>query len=64
MPTLTVSNRLMEDLGLTRAEMLRPELNQDATRVLEALLVSRGFDLDALIHVSELPGDDGFVLTQ
>jgi hypothetical protein len=64
MPTLTLSTRVVEDLGLTRAEMLRPELNQDAKRVLEALLVSRGFNLHGLIHVSELSGRDGFVLTQ
>jgi hypothetical protein len=44
--------------------MLRPELNQDAKRVLEALLVSRGFNVRGLIHVSELSGRDGFVLTQ
>jgi hypothetical protein len=61
---LTLSTRVVEDLGLTRAEMPRAELNQDAKRVLEALLVSRGFNLHGLIHISELSGRDGFVLTQ
>jgi hypothetical protein len=63
-PALTLSTRLIEDLGLSHTEMLRSELSHHANRVLEALLVSRGFDLHRLIKVSELPGHDGFVLIQ
>jgi hypothetical protein len=62
MPTVTVSPELLHVLGASLAGV--NELDRDAKRLLEALLVSRGFDLKAAIRVSPLPRAEGFLLTQ
>jgi len=62
MPTLTVSLALLETLGVNLNDV--DELNHEAARVLEALLVSRGFNITKTIHVRRLPRDEGFLLTQ
>ena len=61
-PTLTVSVAALEQLGvrLDDVEVLDP----DAKRSLEGLLLSRGFSMRAAIHVTRLPADAGFILTQ
>jgi hypothetical protein len=40
------------------------ELRDDARPLLGALLVSLGFDLDAVVHVNRLESDNGFIFMQ
>jgi hypothetical protein len=51
-------------LGVSRGDLLQPVLSSDATRLLGALLVSRGFDVTRAVRVTELASGEGFVLTQ
>jgi hypothetical protein len=51
-------------MGLALADLLEPTLSNDAVRLLEGLLRSRGFDMTHTIHVTELADAGGFVLTQ
>jgi hypothetical protein len=64
MPTLVLTTSMADELGVARPDLLGPTLSVDAGRLLEALLMSRGFDLGRTVHVSEMVGGSGFVLTQ
>ena len=63
-PTLTLTLETLAALGVSRGDLLQPVLSSDATRLLEALLVSRGFDISRAVQVIELASGEGFVLTQ
>jgi hypothetical protein len=64
MPTLVLTTSMADELGIARADLLGSTLTEDPGRLLEGLLMSRGFDLSRLVHVSEMAGSSGFVLTQ
>jgi hypothetical protein len=57
-----VSLAALEQLGVVLDNV--DALDQDAKRSLEGLLLSRGFSTRAAIHVTRLPADAGFILTQ
>jgi hypothetical protein len=63
-PTLTLTPETVDALGVAPADLLGPTLSASAGRLLQALLVSRGFDPSRTIHVSELADGGGFLLTQ
>jgi hypothetical protein len=63
-PTLALTWETLAALGVSRDDLLQPVLSSDATRLLEALLVSRGFDISRAVQVIELTSGAGFVLTQ
>jgi hypothetical protein len=46
MPTLTLTEQTLEALGIVHADIVEPVLPANAKRLLEALLVSRGFERD------------------
>lgn len=58
----TVSHHLLETLGVRLID--GEALTDDQKRTLEPLLASRAFSLHSTIHVTRLPGDEGFLLTQ
>ena len=62
MPTVTVSLTLLETLGIDLRDV--DTLDGDMKRALEPLLASRGFYVASPIHVTRLPSDEGFLLTQ
>jgi hypothetical protein len=64
MPTLVLTTSMADELGVARADLLGSTLSEDAGRLLEGLLRSRGFDLSCPVHIIEMAGDSGFVLTQ
>jgi hypothetical protein len=64
MPTLTIETRLLDALGVPLTDLRQYQLGATAKRCLEALLMSRGFDIDRTIQVAELAKGDGFLLTQ
>ena len=62
MPTLTLTNDILERLAIRPAELAdQGRLAGDARRVLEPLLASRGFNVHG-VHITSTEG--GFVLTQ
>jgi hypothetical protein len=63
-PTLTLTLGTLAALGVCRDDLLEPVLSSDATRLLEALLTSRGFDVTRAVRVIELATGEGFVLAQ
>jgi hypothetical protein len=63
-PTLTLSRAAAVLHGVPVAELERPELAQEAVTTLKPLLQSMGFDVTRPIHISALPGLQGFHLTQ
>ena len=65
MPTLTVTNEVLERLGIGPEELADTRrLEGKARRALEPLLASRGFNIFGTVYISTLPTNDGFVLTQ
>ena len=63
MPTLTLTNDVLERLAVRPAELIdKGLLEGDARRVLEPLLASRGFNVHGRVHITSTDG--GFVLTQ
>jgi hypothetical protein len=63
MPTLTLTNDVLERLAIRPAELAdKGCLEGDARRVLEPLLASRGFNVHGRVHITSTAG--GFVLTQ
>ena len=64
MPIVTLTPGTADAMGLALADLLEPTLSNDAVRLLEGLLRSRGFDMTHTIHVTELADAGGFVLTQ
>jgi hypothetical protein len=64
MPMLTLTPGTVDALGILRTDLQQPTLSADTGRLLDALLMSRGFDLRHTIHVSELAAGAGFLLTQ
>ena len=63
MPTLTLTNDVLERLAIRPAELTdKGRLEGDARRVLEPLLASRGFNVQGRVHITSTAG--GFVLTQ
>ena len=64
MPTLVLTTSMADELGVAPAALVGPILSADAGRLLEGVLMSRGFDLTRSVHVSEIAGGRGFVLTQ
>ena len=63
MPTLTLTNDVLERLAIRPAELAdQGRLEGDARRVLEPLLASRGFNVQGRVHITSTDG--GFVLTQ
>ena len=53
MPTLTLTLDTLAALGVSRDDLLQPVLSSDATRLLEPLLASRGFDISRAVQVIE-----------
>lgn len=53
---------LLETLGIDLRDV--DVLDRDMKRALEPLLASRGFYVASPIHVTRLPGEEGFLLTQ
>ena len=63
MPTLTLTNDVLERLAIRPAELAdKGRLEGDARRVLEPLLASRGFNVHGRVHITSTAG--GYVLTQ
>jgi hypothetical protein len=63
MPTLTLTAETLATLGVRRAQLV-PTFTLDGRGLVEALLVSRGFDMTRAVRVVELASGDGFVFTQ
>ena len=64
MPTLVLTTSMADELGVAPADLLGSTLSVDAGRLLEELLRSRGFDLSRPVHLNDMAGGIGFVLTQ
>jgi len=63
MPTLVLTNDVLERMAVRPAELIgKDRLEGDVRRVLEPLLVSRGFNVHGRVHITSTAG--GFVLTQ
>jgi len=63
MPTLTLTIETLAILGASRAHLI-PTMTLEGRGLLEAHLVSHGFDMARAIRVVELPSGEGFVITQ
>jgi hypothetical protein len=65
MPTLTLTRDTATVLELSRGQLLlEPTLMPLPLRRLEAMLVTRGFDVTRAVYVRELANGEGFLLTQ
>jgi hypothetical protein len=63
MASLSLAPKTLADLGVTRAHLV-PALTLEGRRLIQAHLVSRGFDITGAIRVVELPVEGGFIFMQ
>ena len=64
MPTLLLTNEMIEAHGLERDELRQQRLTEAAQRALGSVLASRGFVMTRPVYLRELPNEEGFLLSQ
>ena len=64
MPTITLTLETLDAVGVSYSDLQESTLAPDVTRVLEGMLVSRGFDVTRAVHVIVLATGEGVVLAQ
>ena len=64
MPTVTLTLETLTTLGVRSADLMRDVLPPETVKLLEPLLIARGFDVTRSVNVVVPATDEGVTLTQ